>query len=275
MNGSSERFESVFVVIDPERMLQPALIKGEWIAARDSAKLTIYCCAYDEALDEDSDRQKRELDQIRSWLDRLAAPAEGYGLDVTVVLEWNKDWRAAIVAAAKEANSGLVIKTASRHTALGRRLLKTADWALLADCSCPMLLVGDSHLWDNRTLLAAVKLKPEDPAHESLNQRIVKVSHNLAENAGFELHVATAYKGEEVYFDRQKFADSCGVPRNRIHAANGTPQEAISQVANEVGADVIIVGNAGDSKNDTARRLIDEVSADIFVLSSSAQPGAA
>ena len=81
MNGSSERFESVFVVIDPECMLQPALIKGEWIAARDGARLTVYCCVYDEALDQDAARQGRELDQIRSWLKRLVAPAEGYGLD--------------------------------------------------------------------------------------------------------------------------------------------------------------------------------------------------
>ena len=79
MNGSSERFESVFVVIDPECMLQPALIKGEWIAARDGARLTVYCCVYDEALDQDAARQGRELDQISSWLKRLVAPAEVFG----------------------------------------------------------------------------------------------------------------------------------------------------------------------------------------------------
>lgn len=269
MSKRSVQFDSIFVVIDPTRMVQPALIKGEWMAARDGSQLIVYCCIYDEALDQDGEAQARELGQTRKWLERLVAPAEAYGLQVTLRVEWNNLWREAIVAAASETNADLVVKTASRHSAIGRRVLKTADWSLLADCACPILLVSDGHLWDNRKLLAAVKVKPEDPDHEGLNRRIVEVSHNLAENAGFEVHAATAYKGDEIFFDRQMFADSCGLPRNRVHGAIGSPQKAIAQLADELGADIIVVGNAGRSMNETARRLIDEVHADILVLPSS------
>ena len=268
MNVRAEHSGSVFVVIDPKRMLQPALIKGEWIATRDNSQLVVYCCIYDATLDQNEDAQQRELDLTRTWIERLAAPAEAYGLDVTVTVEWDNLWREAIVAAATGAHADLVIKTASRHTALGRRVLKTADWSLLAECVSPILLVRDGHLWENGTLLAAVKLKPEDSDHDRLNKRIVEASHDLAENAGFELHAATAFKGDDIYFDRQQFADSCGLPRNRVHGAAGSPQKAISSVAAEIGADIIVVGNAGHSMNETAQRLVDEVDADILVLPS-------
>jgi nucleotide-binding universal stress UspA family protein len=95
---------------------------------------------------------------------------------------------------------------------------------------------------------------------------ILKASHNLADNAGFELHAVTAYKGDELYSDRQMFANACRLPRNRVHWGEGAPQKVISEVGDDLGADVIVVGNAGRSFNETAQRLIDEVSADVFVL---------
>lgn len=266
MSAERDRFERVFVVIDPTRMLQPALIKGEWIASRDGSELVVYCCIYDESLDGDPAAQEAELEQTRHWLDRLVAPGQGYDLDVTVRVEWNNLWREAIVTAAKESESDVVIKTASRHSQLGRRLMRTADWALLSQCACPILLVSDAHLWENKKLLAAIKLKPEDPAHEGLNGLIIKASHNLAQNAGFEMHAVTAYRGDEIYSDRQMFADACRLPRDRVHWGEGAPQKVISKLAADVGADVIVVGNAGRSFNETAQRLIDEVSADVFVL---------
>ena len=33
----TQHFQHLFVVIDPTRMVQPALMKGEWIAAKDDA----------------------------------------------------------------------------------------------------------------------------------------------------------------------------------------------------------------------------------------------
>lgn len=266
MSVDRDRFERVFVVIDPMRMVQPALIKGEWIASRDGAQLVVYCCIYEESLDGDKAAQQRELEQTRHWLDRLVAPAEAYGLDVVVKVEWDNLWREAIIAAAKDSESDIIVKTSSRHSVLGRRFLKTADWSLLSECACPILLVSDAHLWESKKLLAAIKLKPEDPAHEGLNGLILQASHNIAEHAGFELHAVTAYKGDEIFSDRQKFADTCRLPRDRVHWAEGVPQKAITKLAAEVGADIIVVGNAGRSFNETAQRLIDEVSADVLVL---------
>jgi nucleotide-binding universal stress UspA family protein len=105
---------------------------------------------------------------------------------------------------------------------------------------------------------------PEDAAHEALNEQILELSHRIAEANDFEVHAATAYKGDEMYFDRQKFADYCNLPRNRVHAVEGPPYTAIANAAAEAEADTIVIGNPG--KSETAQRLIDHADADIIVL---------
>jgi len=266
MADGNQRFQNLFVVIDPTRMVQPALIKGEWIAARDDASLRLYCCVYDEQFASNEAEQQTELKLTREWLERLAAPARETGRNVEVDVEWNSDWRTAVLEAAKAAKAGLVIKTASQHSAVGRWLMKTSDWLLLNRCTCPMLLVSGHRLWDNKRVLVAVKLKPEDEAHEQLNADLLDVSHSLAERAELELFAATAYQGDDMFFDRQQFADLCRLPRSSVFAEEGAPERAIAKVADSIKADVIVIGNPGEAKRNTARLLIDQVTADLLVL---------
>lgn len=266
MTEKSERFENLFVVIDPTRMIQPALIKGEWIAARDDTALCLYCCVYDEAFAENTAEQQTELKLTRDWLERLAKPAREKGLNVEIQVEWNADWRRAILEAVKAADSGLVIKAASQHSAVGRRFMTTSDWLLLEKCTCPVLLVSGYRLWNNKRLLAAVKVKPEDAAHQQLNDDLISISHSIAARAELEMYAVTAYKGEGMFYDRQKFADLCRLPRSSVFSEEGAPERAIAKVAEDIKADVIVVGNAGEGTRNTARLLIDQVKADVLVL---------
>jgi universal stress protein E len=228
--------------------------------------LRLYCCVYDERFVDDEAEQQTEIKVARDWLERLAAPARENGFDVEVQVEWNSDWRSAIVAAAKAAECDLVIKTASQHSAIGRRLLKTSDLMLLRKCADPVLLVSGHRRWTNKKLLAAIKLKPEDEAHQRLNERLVDLSHSIATRAGFDVYAVTAHQGEDVFFDRQQFADFCRLPRNRVFSSEGAPERAIAAVADDIKPDVIVVGNPGGTTNNTARLLIDHVETDILVL---------
>jgi len=266
VNQKITRFEKLFVVIDPTRMIQPALLRSERIARKEDASLLLYCCVYDERSDDDETERQIATEIARDWLERLAAPAREKGLDVELQVEWNADWRSAVLAAAKAAESDLVIKTASQHSAIGRRLMKTSDWLLLRECADPVLLVSGNRRWTNKKLLAAVKLKPEDEAHQRLNERLIDVSHTIATRAGFDAYAVTAHKGEEVFFDRQRFADLCRLPRNRVISAEGTPEQAIAAVADDIKPDVIVIGNPGGSTRNTARLLIDQVETDVLVL---------
>lgn len=255
----------VFAVIDPSRLIQPALIKGEWVCQGNNAELTAYCCIYDEDATSKADQQ-RELDLTREWIERIITRPRSEGMDVKIQLEWRKDWRSAIPAAASAAKTDMVIKAASKHTAMGRRLMKTSDWTLLEETTTPVLLVSGTEPWENRTLLAAVKQDPGDAAYEELNQRIVDVAHTVANGTGFELYVAAAVQGDSMHFDRQKFADACRLPRDRVRTGAGTSYKGIAKVADEIDADIVLVGNPAGS--DTAGSLIDQVDRDVLVLPS-------
>jgi hypothetical protein len=90
---------------------------------------------------------------------------------------------------------------------------------------------------------------------------------------GARLDAVTVYKGDEIYFDRQKFSDRCGLPRNRVHAVEGAAHKGIAEVANAIGADVLVIGCAnrnlkegGSIIGDTAQRIIDAVDTDLVVI---------
>ena len=267
MDQNITRFEKLFVVMDPTRMIQPALLRSERIAAKENASLLLYSCVYDERLGDDETEQQIEIDLTREWLERLAVSTREKGLEVELQVEWNSDWRSAVLAAAKAAECGLVVKTASQHSAIGRRLMKTSDWLLLSECADPVLLVNGNRRWTKNKLLAAIKLKPQDEAHQRMNERLVDLSHTIATQAGFDRYAVTAYKGgEDIFYDRQQFADLCRLPRNRVFSNEGPPERVIATVAEDIKPDVIVIGNPRGSTRNTARLLIDQVETDVLVL---------
>jgi universal stress protein E len=261
----------VFVVLDPTRMVQPALEKGEWVASRNRAVLHLYCCVYDTHLAFQKQTQDAAVEVARQWIERLAERPRANGLTVEVQVEANHDWREAMGAAAAASDSDLIVKTSALHGPVARRLMKTSDWVLLKNSPKPMLLVNPVQPANTKTVLAAVKLKPDSEIYVGLNEQVVTMGHRIAGVLDAELHAATVYKGEDVYFDRQRFADACRLPRNRVHATSGAPYRGIAEIATKIGAGVVIVGCArhpegGTIIGRTAQRLIDELVADFIVL---------
>lgn len=263
----------IFVVIDPTRLVQAALEKAEWIAERNDASLHLYCCTHDSHLAFDHQAKQMTVDKTGAWLERISDVAKDKRIPVTIQVEWEADWRRKIVDAALASEADLIVKTSAKHSQLARHLMKTSDWTLLRNAVSPTLLVNPNQPADNPVVLAAVKLKPNDEVHFTLNERVINMSHSIASALEAELHAVTVYKGEELYFDRQHFADRCGLPRNRVHAVEGAAHRGVAEVAKEIGAGVLIVGCAsGESRErgglvaDTAQRVIDEVNADVVVV---------
>lgn len=262
MNSTTRRFSRLFAVIDPTQFVQTAYLRAETIAQSNGATLVAYCCIAEGNGDIAAERTQERVRVIGESIGRLSQlPAS----QLEICVESNTDWRASLVDAAATSDADLVIKVASRHSLVGRVFNATADWMLLSAARRPVLLVADRQPHKTpRRLLAAIKLKPGDSEHEAMNERIVELSHYLSEVVGFELHATTAFRGDDVFFDRQRFADSCKVPRNHVHAVEGAPHVAIAQAAADIGADTILIGNP--EKSETAQRLIDQADADIIVL---------
>lgn len=271
--ASESPVNKILVVIDPTRLVQPALEKAEWIASRNDATLLLFCCVWDEEVGDDAAGSAMIIEQTTSWVQRIADSCEKKGLNAVVDVNWDRNWRERIATVARDQGADLIIKNVSRHSLIRRQLMRTSDWVVLRNASCPTLLVDARRPPNPKIVLAAVKLRPSDETHTVLNDRVLEMAHRLVEAFQGELHAVTAYRGDEIYFDRQRFADSCRLPRSNVHAAEGAPARGIAEVANRIGADVLIVGCAANTVpergvivGDTAQRVIDEVTADIIVV---------
>lgn len=262
MSPSQRRFATIFAVIDPTRFIQTAYLRAETIAKGNNAKVIAYCCISEGNGDSAEERTADRVEVMKDSIRRLSTlPDE----QIEIRVEAANNWRGALVDAAVESGADLIVKITSRHSLVGRVFSATADWMLLSSAKQPILLVADRlSRAEPRRLLAAIKLKPDDAEHEALNQSIVDLSHYLSDVVGFELHAATVFKGDDVYFDRQRFADFCRLPRNRVHAIEGAAHVAIAKAATEAGADTIVIGNP--ARSETAQRLIDHADADMIIL---------
>lgn len=271
-NTSAALVESIFVVLDPTRMVQPSLERAEAMAVRSGARVHLYCCVHDPLLDSLNESQDAAIAVTSQWLERLAAGLRSKGIEVAVQVESNSEWRDAIADAACSSGCGLIVKTASLHGPVSRRVMKTADWTLVQRCPTPVLLVNPVRQADADVVLAAVKLKPGNEVYVNLNEKVVDSAHRIADFLGAELHAVTVYRGNDMFFDRQQFANGCRLPRNRVHAVEGVVHRGIAEAAEKIGAGMIIIGSTGGREGagratEAARYVADEVrTADVMIL---------
>ena len=268
----------LFVVLDPTSMEQASLEWGEKIALdmkeRQESHIHVYCCINHKSVaavphGEFEEVEKATIGRVEEWVQRIVMHTRTLGVTVTTEVEWDSDWRNAIVAAAKRQKADVVIKNLTQHARLVRLVRDTADWQLLRDCECPVLLVKTGRLYGINKILVAVK-HTEDEAYREANAGIMDRAKNLADDLGASLHAVTCYESSDRP-DRQRFADSFSLDRNQVSAAMGAPAKVIASVADEVNADMLIIARVARAESagllgDTARKVIDEIDTDVLVL---------
>lgn len=269
--------DKIFVILDPTTMEQHSLVMGESIAQRGgAATLHVYCCMDEKSIRAEAgvepDQARTDLQgRVAKWIDRLVTPTRALGLSVDTEVEISPDWRKAAVAAVARQNCSLAIKSVSPQTKLTRLFRDTSDWRLLRDSACAVYLVKTSPTQPVRKVLAAIKHRTEKQVYSEANELILQTARSISAGLGAEMYVVTAYEDNFHYPDRQKFADRCGLPRNRVRAEMATPHEAIATAAKEIGADLVVIARVGKpgSKRDvghTAEKVIDALDANLLVL---------
>lgn len=272
----------IFVILDPTTMNQPSLVMAETIATdilssgTPDVSLRLYCCIAEDSvrmppgMDPETARAEEQA-RMASWVERLAVHTRSLGLAVETEVEIQPNWRDAIVAAAGRHPSTLAVKNMTEQTRLTRLLRDTSDWKLLRDTGCPLLLVKSYARRHVQKVLVAIKHSVEEEIYRAANDRLLEAGRMIAGNVGADLHVVTAYSDVADYPDRQKFADRCELPRNRVTAAMGKPEEAIAKVAEELNADLVVIARVGEAGakervGSTAEKVIDSLYCNMLVL---------
>ncbi len=264
----------ILVVYDPTSDYQPALERAALIAGHEGSAIHLLSCIYND-LDGAADKAN-EIENLialqQKILDEAIEHLVEQGLQVSTAIEWNKDWYQAVVEASKNSGIEAVIKASHKHSATQRLFKKTSDWTLIRQCDCPVLLVKDRPTDEGRKVLAAVDLRGEKDHYEEINANILDFCRRYVGTENAELHFVNAHKDLSSRPDKGSMKRACGVASENVHIKMGEPGKVIVKTANELGANLVVIGNSARSglsaavNNNTAEKILDELACDLLAI---------
>jgi universal stress protein E len=258
-------------VIDPTRTDQWALQKAVSLAAdRGDTDVVALLCAYSDVKCADpAEMRAAERRRHSIWLDELIDRFESTGVSIEPVVEWNSDWRDAVCDVARANQVDLVIKRASgRPSALGN-----SDRQLIRTLKSALLLVKHEPARVLRKVLVAVDFNAAAESHTALNNAIIDLGRRICGTSDtIELHAVSAYPDSDKFVHPPDIAKKLGIGRNQAHVRRGKAADIIPDYANEIDADLVIVGNVGRrglsgiKVGNTAEKILTEIRSDVLVL---------
>lgn len=265
----------IFVVIDPTTDNKAALVSASRIAGQNKEiVLHLYEAVYSSIDNADAESLQRvEIARHQAWLETLAAPLRAAGNRVELEVEWTEQWRDAIAPAAERAGVDLVIKAASERSAAGRRILKTSDWALLRHSPCPVYLIKKDTVEGGVNVLAALDIAREDELHSNLNERVLEYCHALTDGVDDnKLFAVNAYASADNFVAPADVASMAGIERTDVHTVDGAPEKVIPEIAEQVEADIVVIGTAARDGikaaviGNTAEKILDSLNTNILTV---------
>lgn len=222
-----------------------------------------------------------------------AEPLQAEGMKVHAEVIWADSLSREILRMVLATKPDLLVKDAETGP---RKGWAPVDWRLLRHCPVPLMLVQPRPGPDVRRVLAAV-----DPMHawgkpESLDGAILSAGRLIAGRYEAELHVRHAVEplpallaqhmgeGSEAveaahrdYLDTQRnvLAAACegqALDTARVHQREGAPAQVISDLVDDVGADLLVLGTVNQRGlkraviGGTAEAILDRTTADVLAI---------
>ncbi|EGF28714.1 universal stress protein [Rhodopirellula baltica] len=295
-------FENILVYAGTEQP-ETSVSKATELALANGARLTLMDVVkpIPRALGMLTDvAQPKELERLvaedrRRRLLNIAADYSDTGLSMDVVVAIG-DPATEITRQVIHDDHDLLIKTADGFSAAGR-LFGSVAKSLLRLCPCPVwLLKPDIHGEFDRVLVA-IDVDSHDAAHTQLNRRMLELAYSIAQRDKAHLHVVAAWQlwmeesvrrhaGNDAVEDvrhehegkvhraldellQTPYAEADDV---HVHLRHGAPANAIRDVADEVEADLIVMGTvcrtgvAGFLIGNTAETVVADVTCSLLAL---------
>lgn len=265
--------EKLFVVVDPSDArhvaLERALMTSKLRTEKPSIK--VFVAVDGDAVDTRAVNDNLFRDQ--SWFeDEIKGPAEEAGVDYCIEISWSKEWQKSIVQSAKSFGASYIYLPVHGRSSATRFTFSESKWDLLKTAECPVVLIQPGAPEERKVVLAAVNFQAIEDAQKSLNKSILSLGKQFAEAYGAEFRVINAYMSSMHYPDRGQLAKQTELPAEKIHVEPGYTDEAVSKVAADLGADLVVMGTLGQNgmidsrRGNTAERVIAALSQDVMVL---------
>ncbi len=264
----------LLVVYDPTRDEQPALERAGMIAEEIGASLHLFACIHGDisGADRESAEVKRLLAEQQAVLEECLTPFSSQGVVTSAEVEWDKDWYHAVVRAAARNHADMVFKSSFKHSTSQRKLKSTSDWIVIRECLCPVLLVKHTERPEVSRILAGIDISARTESYEKLNQHILEFSRKLVESERAEVHVVNAFPDFRIKPERKELIEVSGIESDRIHIKLGAPDKVIVDVAKQLDASLVIVGNSHRSgiaammHGNTAEKILDKLDCNVLAM---------
>jgi len=265
--------KKLLVVYDSAREEQPALELAAGIAADTGATLHLFGCTYDDVsgAENETEEAKRLIGEQKAKLDELLAPIAARGVVTSSEVDWDKNLQRAVAHAAVRDMADMVIKAASAPS--GRHKLKSAaDAHLLRECVCPVLLIKNGERPSMPRTLAAIDIQARAQPYEKLNQHIIDFSRMVLKSEQADVHVVNAFQDFRFMPKRTELTDLLGLDNDHVHIKLGPPDKVIIDVAKQIDANLVIVGNSHRSglaaliAGNTAEKIADKLDCNILAM---------
>lgn len=273
MSSTPERV--LFVVVDPAQDRHPALERALHTAKNVSAnqnvatpRLCVFLAVDCDNTDTSADNP--EIHRDGDWLfDNIIDPLNKSGVKYTVDISWSSDWYGSIVNESKKHDPELIMMPLVRRPSEHGRIFNESIWRLLRTAKYPVLVVQPSSQAERKVILAAVNFQSHKPEYQRLNDLIINRGQWLAATHNAELHIVNAYKDSLNYPDRSQLATATAVNTANIHVRAGEPGEVIAGVANELKADILVLGiraRASRWRGNTSEKIITKINCDLLTI---------
>lgn len=265
--------QKLFVVVDPTADTHIALERAIIISKLHAIKPFVYVfVAVDsDAVDTRSSNDKVFRDQ--RWFDEvIKKPLSDAGIEFLIEVSWSSEWQKSIMESARRADAGVIYLPVNAKTSNRRFTFTESKWELLKGAYCPVVLIRPGANAQRKVILAAVNFQAQRDVQRELNKLIVDQAKYFAEMYGAEVHVVNGYLDSMTYPDRGRLVNETGIASERIHVKNGYTSEAVSEVAEEINADLVVMGTLGQNgmtttrRGNTAERLIAALDTDVMVI---------
>lgn len=265
--------ECVFVVVDPNDDAHVAFERAMLVAPLHNTPPKIVVLVTTDRDSVDTRAQNDKLYRNTSWFDEvIRQPLEERGLTYEIITTWCQEWQESILTAANNVGANRIFLPIHAKPDVKRLTFSESKWELLKTAKCPVVLVRAHSVEQRKTILAAVNFQATSSRQKDLNKKILERAQLLAEGYGAELHLVNGYMDSLHYPDRGKLANESKLPADKIHVLQGYTDVVVSQTAESISADLVILGTLGQNgkektrRGNTAERVISAVSVDTMIV---------
>lgn len=264
-------FKNILVVIDPAMKEQYALKRALKMNEILDGGVNIHLFISFEMDELRKTQDTFDFYCDNSWFADLVKPLVKENINFTAEVYWTADWHHSVLGAVKRNNIGLIIMSDYTNEK-DRNELSAARWSLLRVSSCPVLIVHPQTGLERKVILAAVNMQTENPRYVDLNQKILTLTRIMSKAYGAEKHIVNAYEDSMNFPDRAKLLRDTGTKQENTHVHLGDPAKIISDVAEQVDADIVVIGTLSRRgimaamRGNKSEDIIRQLNRDVIVL---------